>query len=366
MNASVAYDFAPAARLLLLAFGLALLPLLWWLWRHRGQTPASRHRALAMLTLFLCFDLTLFGAFTRLSDSGLGCPDWPGCYGQTSPLGAAAQIQQEQAALPSGPVTHSKAWIEMLHRYWAMVVGVLIIGLVLSAWRQPDRRLRLLAAATLVWVCVQGAFGAFTVSMRLFPAIVTLHLLGALLLLVLLLLQWRQSSRQSIPQPLTMAARQQPLAWAAVALLAAQIALGGWVSSNYAVMACSDFPTCQGSFWPDMNFAQGFELWRDLGMTASGRPISFAALTAIHMVHRGMALVVVGLLLTLAWQLSRTPGGRQPARFLMGLTGLQVATGLGNALLGWPLLAALLHTGGAAALLLTLVWVLTEPAGAVA
>jgi len=143
------------------------------------------------------------------------------------------------------------------------------------------------------------------------------------------------------------------------ALLVLQVGLGGWVSTNYAVLACTDFPKCQGSWWPDMNFEQGFEIWRSLGLTGAGEAISFAALTAIHYVHRLMALMVLGLLAALAWRLHRLPDLRQPARWLAWLAMLQLLTGLSNVVLGWPLLAAVLHTGGAAALVLALTWLVT-------
>jgi cytochrome c oxidase assembly protein subunit 15 len=144
------------------------------------------------------------------------------------------------------------------------------------------------------------------------------------------------------------------------ALLVVQILLGGWVSTNYAVLACSDFPQCQNRWWPDMNFAQGFELWRHLGLTSSGEPIIFAALTAIHYVHRLVAYVVLIALALLAWQLKRLPAWRQISRVLVALVGLQLATGLSNVVLGWPMPAALLHTGGAAALVLLMTWLLTR------
>lgn len=378
------YDLNPLALLMGLGTLVALVPLLWVLWRKRHAHPMARHRALALLVLFLTFDLVLFGAFTRLSDSGLGCPDWPGCYGNASPLGAVRQIESAQQALPSGPVTHGKAWVEMVHRYLASGVGVLIIALTLSAWRAGSGvgaggppgiasgagRLRMCALLTLVWVCVQGAFGALTVTMKLFPAIVTLHLLGAMLLLVLLMLQVRMAGSLTpqtvnlakMPDP-AMPAPVQRLAWFTMAMLVLQIGLGGWVSTNYAVLACQDFPACQGSAWPTMNFAQGFELWRPLGQTGQGTAISFQALTAIHYTHRLMALVVLGLLFALSWQLARhlKSEGAAPSgatRALAALALLQLATGLGNVVLGWPLLAALLHTGGAAALVVVLTWIL--------
>ncbi len=360
------YDWTPLVGLLALGTLIALGPLAWTWWRHARNGAERKWHALRVLMLFLTFDLVLFGAFTRLTDSGLGCPDWPGCYGNTSPVGAGQHIEAAQSALPSGPVTHAKAWIEMLHRYLATGVGALILCLAVAGWQRwwQDRRARgaqdaappwpWLPTLTLVWVCVQGAFGALTVTMKLFPAIVTLHLLGALGLLVLLCVQVLVAGGPPVPSPLPVAVRRG-VRWA-FALLVLQIALGGWVSSNYAVLACSDFPTCQGRWWPDMDLRQGFELWRALGLTAQGEPISFDALVAIHYVHRLMAWLVLGWLGWLAWRMNRLWLWRAPSRVLATLLGLQLATGMSNVVLGWPLLAALLHTGGAAALLLLLTW----------
>ena len=361
------YDLAPLASLLLVGALLALGPVLWVWLRHRHGTPLKRIQALRLFTLFLTFDLVLFGAFTRLTDSGLGCPDWPGCYGNTSPLGAGQQIAAAQTLLPDGPVTLPKAWIEMLHRYMATGVGALILLLTAVSWRDWLHQRKQagatelpwpwLTSLTLVWVCVQGAFGALTVTMKLFPAIVTLHLLGALALLMMLCVQVVRGA--NAPTPVLPAKTRRWLVWS-LTLLLLQIMLGGWVSANYAVLACADFPTCQGSWWPDMNFSQGFEVWRGLGLTADGEPVSFAALTAIHYVHRLVAYGLLCLLMVLAWQLNRSRVWRLASRVLAVLIGLQLVTGLANVVLGWPLLAALLHTGGAAALLLTLTWVVAS------
>jgi len=155
-----------------------------------------------------------------------------------------------------------------------------------------------------------------------------------------------------------MAPSLRSLVWLTLGLVALQVALGGWVSTNYAVLACADFPQCQGNWWPMMDFEQGFALWRELGMTAGGEVISFAALTAIHYVHRLAAFIVLALLGLLAWRLNFTPALRRPARWIAVLTGLQLATGLSNVVLDWPLLGAVLHTGGAAALVLLLTWLL--------
>jgi cytochrome c oxidase assembly protein subunit 15 len=357
------YDLGPLALVMLTGALLALGPLLWVWRRHAGSSSARKRHALTVLTLFLTFDLVLFGAFTRLTDSGLGCPDWPGCYGSASPLGASTEIASAQSALPSGPVTRGKAWIEMIHRYLATGVGALILVLAAWAWRERAGRVPWLAFFTLFWVCLQGAFGALTVTMKLFPAIVTLHLLGGLVLLALLVMQTQpQAARSAVVTAALVSPGLKPalrrLAGLTFALLMLQSALGAWVSTNYAVLACRDFPTCQGVWWPEMNFAQGFELWRPLGLSSRGEPISFAALTAIHYVHRAMAALVLTLLGVLAWRLNRLPAFRIHSRWLAGLLGLQLATGMANVVLGWPLLAAVLHTGGAAALVMVMTWTL--------
>lgn len=367
MTGQALYDLSPLVRLMLVGVLLALGPLAWVWFRNRGATPLRRVQALTLLTLFLTFDLVLFGAFTRLTDSGLGCPDWPGCYGHASPMGASAHIGAAQESMPSGPVTHGKAWVEMIHRYLATSVGVLILVLTVVAWISWRTQRKTgpghavspwWPTLTLLWVCLQGAFGALTVTMKLFPMIVTLHLLGGLVLLALLCVQVVQYARPQDAPSVLIKPRLRRLLWLSFAMLALQAALGGWVSTNYAVLACADFPTCQGSWWPRMDFQQGFELWRELGLTGAGESISFAALTAIHYVHRLMAVLVLGLLGWLAWRLNRVQALRSQSRWIAALTGLQLATGLSNVVLGWPLLAAVLHTGGAGALFVVMTWTL--------
>ncbi len=352
MNGEVAlYDFAPIVRLLLLGALIALGPLAWVWMRNRNASMAKRLRTLTLLTVFFTFDLTLFGAFTRLTDSGLGCPDWPGCYGQATPVGAKAQISAEQAAMPTGPVTHQKAWIEMIHRYAASGVGALILVLAIASWvsRKQIAVRPWWPIATLVWVCIQGAFGALTVTMKLFPAIVTMHLLGAMILLSLLQIQavkYEQGARDfAVSQSTRM------VLIGGFVLLFWQIALGGWVSTNYAVLACTEFPKCQGVWVPPMDMKQGFEVWRELGQTGQGTSIAFPALTAIHVVHRMFAFVVFGVLVYAAWLLFKQ-GQKSSAAWIAGLLAWQLVTGLSNVVLGWPLAAAVSHTGGAAGLVL--------------
>jgi len=335
------------------AVAIAALPLAYVI---LSKDP-DKHRKLAWVTAFLTLDLIMFGAFTRLTDSGLGCPDWPGCYGHSNPLSAGEQIRAAETALPSGPVTMTKAWIEMLHRYFAMAVGFLIIVLTVLAWRRWRRapeKSPWLATFTLLAVCLQGAFGALTVTMKLQPAIVTAHLLGGVGLLALL--TWLALRESPPPTVAAAASALRPLAAVAGLLLVVQIALGGWVSTNYAVLACPDFPTCHGRIAPpDMDFGAGFTLWRDLGMTADGAPIPFQALVAIHWTHRSFAYVVIAVLGLLAWRLWSLAGLSGLARALAAVLVLQFASGLTSVVLSWPLLLAVLHNGGAAVLLALLV-----------
>lgn len=373
MNAHL-IDLSPLAQLLLLGGLAAAVLLLWQVRRSRGRSTPQRLQALTLLTLFLTFDLVLFGAFTRLTDSGLGCPDWPGCYGSASPLGARSEIAEAEAAMPTGPVTHSKAWIEMIHRYLASAVGALITAHLvwtLLALRKARRLGRTDEAAalspgwsalTLVWVLMQGAFGALTVTMKLYPAIVTGHLLGGIGLLALLA---AQASRQRHTDRPPLAHRRR-LVWATTGVLVLaimQVALGGWVSTNYAVLACSDFPTCQGAWWPTVDFHAAFQWQRELGQTRDGAGLPFAALTAIHLTHRLAAIVVSLAVLGLAWMLWRQPDTtvRRCGQVLAATLVWQLISGISNVVLGWPLVAAVAHTGGAAVLVSTLAALLASP-----
>ncbi len=369
-EAQALYDLGPLAHMMFLGLAIALGPLAWVWLRNRDAAPTHRLRVLTLITLFLTFDLVLFGAFTRLTDSGLGCPDWPGCYGHMSPVGAKASIAAAQEAMPTGPVTHSKAWVEMIHRYLATAVGVLILVLATVSWIER-KRLNVWHGwplLTLFWVCLQGAFGALTVTMKLFPAIVTLHLLGGIGLLALLRLQ---AVSYALAEPhaegrVPVSAGLQRVLWAVFGLVWLQIALGGWVSTNYAVLACETFPTCQGSWWPNMDFAHGFTLWRELGMTGDGQAIPFAALTAIHYVHRLSAYLVFACLGWLAWRLWELPSLRTLGKTLALLAAWQLISGLANVVLDWPMLAAIAHTGGAAALVIALTGALVSTQAQVA
>ena len=351
------YNLSPALRLMLTGLVVALGPLAWVWLRNRKAPLAQRLRVLTLLTLFLSFDLVVFGAFTRLTDSGLGCPDWPGCYGHASPVGAQLHIEAAQTALPSGPVTHPKAWIEMIHRYLATGVGVMILTLAATSWlyRKRVQISPWWPTVTLIWICMQGAFGALTVTMKLYPAIVTLHLMFGIGLLALLMTQAvRYDGAGS--RPITAGLRWG--LWIGFAMIWLQIGLGGWVSTNYAVLACPDFPTCRGQWVPDMNW-EGFNVIRELGHTPSGELLPYASLVTIHFVHRAAAVLVVGFLGWVGWRMLREPGMVSAGRWLLGLSALQFITGMSNVVLGWPLSAALMHTAGAAAMALTLTWALS-------
>ena len=344
-----------------IAIVFAGLPLL-YLWRKPGY---SFFQKLNWFLVFMTFDLIVFGAFTRLTDSGLGCPDWPGCYGTSNPFHALSDIQQAESVLPSGPVTVIKAWIEMIHRYLAMTVGALIlvqVGLAFKKMKSLGNKPLYGSLGLLLLVCIQGAFGAWTVTLKLQPIIVTTHLMLALVLLACLTAYAQQSWEEKVSS--VRAIRIRPLSAQLILLgsitLFIQVFLGAWVSTNYAVLACPDFPTCLGSAWPETNWSEGFTLWRQLGLNAQGEFISPVALQTIHWAHRLFAvvvLIVLGALGLKALQLA-TPvlsDLSRVAKLMLGVLLLQIATGISNVVFQWPLLAALLHTAGSAALVFCLV-----------
>ena len=349
------------AELAAIAIVFAGLPLA-YLWTRPGYNFFQK---LNWVLVFMTFDLIVFGAFTRLTDSGLGCPDWPGCYGTSNPWHAIGEIQLAEANMPTGPVTVIKAWIEMIHRYLAMTVGALILIQVALAWsklKSLGKPPLLGSLGLLVLVCIQGAFGAWTVTLKLQPIIVTTHLMLALVLLASLTTyaqqEWEEKSSSVLRfqiKPLS-----AKLLLLAAAALCMQILLGAWVSTNYAVLACPDFPTCMGTFFPETDWQEGFTLWRALGMNAQGESISPVALQTIHWAHRIFAVVAIaalGLLGISALQLSNSAssGMRKIAKLLLGLLILQALTGISNVVFQWPLLAALMHTGGSAALVFCLI-----------
>ncbi|MGF6273966.1 cytochrome c oxidase assembly protein subunit 15 [Massilia sp. UYP11] len=357
-------DLSSLLHLLLMGLLVASLPLaIVWM-----SADPNKYRKLVWVMVFLTFDLIVFGAFTRLTDSGLGCPDWPGCYGEANPFLAHEHIAAAEAAMPTGPVTVAKAWIEMIHRYLAMGIGALILALLFTSvkqWRRTHNEVfkPAMPLALLVSVLVQGAFGAWTVTLKLQPVIVTIHLLLGMMLLAMLVWMGCREDYLLKPPPLARSLGQvrdlvrrlrglRILSLLAAVVLTVQIALGGWVSTNYATMACDTFPLCQGALVPELDFEHGFHLWRELGMTKEGHYLPFSALVAIHWVHRAFALAVVLVLGLAAWRAWHLPEVGTTARRLLLVMVVQLFTGIATVYFDFPLAIAVMHNAGAALLVI--------------
>jgi cytochrome c oxidase assembly protein subunit 15 len=358
------------------------------------------HR-LAWLACAFAFCVVVFGAFVRLSNAGLSCPDWPTCYGRAAWPSASHEIAN-QAATQIRPLDATKAWREQVHRMLAGTLGVLVLTLALLAARRRKYGIaRILVAALLVacsiplymharyvpaavlaalgegvllaaalrWsnadlartasltlatIVFQALLGMWTVTWLLKPIVVMGHLLGGLL--TFSLLAWMAWRATHLPIRLPDGALLRRLLGIGLALLALQIALGGWTSSNYAALSCGlDFPKCVGQWWPPHDFREGFVLWRGVGVDYEGGVLDGQARIAIQLAHRMMAGVVFVYLLWLAVKLLRTPGIRGHGVMLALLVCAQVALGIANVKLGLPLRVAVLHNAGAALLLFELV-----------
>lgn len=320
-------------------------------------------RMLVLATLAATVALVMLGAYVRLSNAGLGCPDWPGCYGKLSPTHAADQIQAAEMAAPDGPVSLPKAWREMVHRYFASFIGVMILAIAIRTLinrrknsagpDDPAAQIGLPLVLVLI-VVAQGLFGKWTVTLLLKPVIVTLHLLGGMTLVAFL--AWLSARHLQLEGGQPSALRSmRPLAVTGMIVLAVQIALGGWVSTNYAALACVDFPTCHGTWKPATDFVHGFHFFRELGMTAEGEPLSNEALNAIHWSHRLGALATFLTLAYVARRALRLPALRGFGGVLLVLLFAQVILGIVNVLGNLPLPVAVAHNGVAALLLATLV-----------
>jgi cytochrome c oxidase assembly protein subunit 15 len=309
---------------------------------------------LARFGTVLALVVVMLGAYVRLTDAGLGCPDWPGCYGrlvvpdQSTP---AAELGEHANARP---LEAGKAWREMIHRYLASTLGLVIVALGVLAWRNrrdPNQPWRA-PLALVALVIFQGLLGMWTVTLLLKPIVVVAHLLGGLTTLALLfsLGRWRQTR---VPSP-TPALRLLGLAAATMLLL--QIALGGWTSANYAALACPDFPTCQTQWWPAIaDFKDGFVLWRGLGVSYEGGVLDHPARVAIHFTHRLGAVLAIVLIGLLGWRLARETATRADGLAVLGLLLLQASLGVSIVVFGVPLAVAVAHNGGAALLLLSVI-----------
>jgi heme a synthase len=321
-----------------------------FLWVKRDQV---RFGTLIRLTTAMTFVLIILGAFVRLSDAGLGCPDWPGCYGNLTPHHSVEEIKAAEAMQPGGPVTMAKAWKEMAHRYLAMIVGALIAALMFAAWRNRHlfAQSPLLATVIAAAVIFQAALGAWTVTMLLKPAIVTSHLLGGITILALLALFWaRQPQSGKMGSRIIATQGLKLFAVFATVVLLGQIVLGGWTSTNYAALACTDLPKCHGQWMPQMDFANAFHVIRPLGVGPDGELLTIDALRAIHWMHRLGALIVVAVVGWFAWRLMRVESGKKAGRMLAVLLALQVLLGLSNVWFSLPITIAVAHNGVAALL----------------
>jgi len=370
-------------------------------------SPHRHFHRLAWAAAALAFAIVVFGAFVRLSNAGLSCPDWPTCYGRAAWPTQASEIADTSATAIRALEPH-KAWREQVHRQLAGSLGVLILVLALVAARKRSRGVfaiggaaalvavsipfyighayvaaavlalageaillacalrwsnedgARLATVTLMAVVFQAVLGMWTVTWLLKPIVVMAHLLGGMTTFSLLAcLAWSATPGTELVQAI--APKLRRLLWIGLVLLVLQIALGGWTSSNYAALSCgNDFPTCLGQWWPGHDFRQGFVLWRGIGVDYEGGVLDGPARVAIQLAHRGLAVLVFGYLLMVTFRMLRTPGLVFWGSLLGLLVCAQVALGIGNVVLGLPLWTATMHTAGAAALLFVIVGLLTR------
>jgi cytochrome c oxidase assembly protein subunit 15 len=322
---------------------------------------------LALFATAFAAVVVILGAFTRLVDAGLGCPDWPGCYGQLLWPNEAHEIARAEELFPDAPVETHKTWPEMVHRYFAGTLGILIASLAVIAWRNRENqhypfRLPMFLLFLVIW---QAVFGMWTVTLKLWPQIVTTHLLGGFTTFSLLwLLAIRLDNHRWQVSPSAYARLQHTKPWliAGFVVLISQILLGGWVSSNYAAFACHDVPQCHGEWWPEMDFAAGFNLFQTIGPNYLGGLLESEARVAIHVAHRIGAVVTTLYLVGLAIVLLRvkTPVLRKAVGLMLVLLAVQVTLGVTNILLMVPLVVAVAHNAVGALLLLSLVLLATR------
>ncbi|MCW9048235.1 MAG: COX15/CtaA family protein [Gammaproteobacteria bacterium] len=314
----------------------------------------------------LAFFVIVLGAYVRLSDAGLGCPDWPGCFGQIGAPDETHEITQAVNLYPHLEVHSGKAWKEMIHRYFASILGFLILIMAFLAWRhrhKPNQQLKLPLLLVLL-VIFQGLLGMWTVTQLVRPTIVTLHLLTGLLTLSLLFWvflkhsrPWSQSKWLKKAQTSNINNLIIPLARFSVFVLAMQIFLGGWTSTNYVALYCPDFPTCHGSWLPETNFKEAFVFFKDPTVNYEGGSLSLEAGVTVHFLHRIGALVTTTILSLLALLMlfkSNNDLLRKLAALLLLLLTAQVSLGIANVLLVLPIPIAVAHNAIAAALLLSL------------
>lgn len=321
---------------------------------------AKVYRRLVKIALILTFVVVVLGAWVRLTGAGLGCPDWPGCYGTLSVPDTQSEIERAAEAFPERPLESGKAWREMIHRYFASTLGLVIVAIAIAALiNRRERKQPVAVPILLVFLVIgQGILGMLTVTWLLKPVIVMGHLLGGLSTLALL--GWLAFSDRRLPrQRAATSGGINRLAKVGLVAVALQIALGGWTSANYAALACPDFPTCQTEWWPAMDAGEGFVLWRGLGTDYEGGVLDNAARTAIHMAHRIGALVVTFLLVVLVVLIARRvedPLVRRANIYVGGALALQLTLGITIVVKSLPLSLATAHNGVAALLLLATIY----------
>lgn len=315
------------------------------------------HRLVVIATIVAFFVIVL-GAYVRLSHAGLGCPDWPGCYGKLTWPVAETEIVLANEAYPERPVETGKAWREMVHRYLAGALVVLVLMINYQAWKHRLRRnnIQKIAMALLVLIFAQAALGMWTVTLKLLPVIVMAHLLGGLATFGMLIWLVMNSRGKQYTEPPDAYLPFRPLILAGLIVLVGQLALGGWTSANYAALACPDFPTCHGEIWPDTNFKEGFVLFREIGVDYEGGVLDQPSRTAIHLAHRFGAVVTFLVLGILAVQLSLKSTSRSGGVLLAVVLCAQVLLGILNVVLYLPLPNAVAHNGTGALLLAVMIW----------
>jgi len=310
-------------------------------------------RRLIFSASFLTLCVVVFGAYVRLTDAGLGCPDWPGCFGTLTVPESEFAIMEAQGLYPGSIVEVGKAWREMIHRYLAGILGLLIllISFVSYKIRQQLKVGLALPFIILALVIFQATLGMWTVTELLKPAIVTAHLMGGMTILALLTYLTHRHIG-AVSNTIIINPGIKSYIRFGFVLLFIQILLGGWTSTNYAALACTDFPTCHGSLMPDMDFKNGFNPFRELGMTASGEGLSIKALQAIQWVHRVGALVLTAYFIFMAYLLRKYPSTRFYQNILLLILLFQVIIGIANLVMYLPLFLATLHNLGAALLVI--------------
>jgi heme a synthase len=313
-------------------------------------------KKIALIATLLTLCVVVLGAYVRLSDAGLGCPDWPGCYGTLTVPQSNEALEHAHATYPESPVEHVKAWKEMIHRYFASILGLLVIGLFVQAWRERHtiKVSPWLPTALVAIVGLQGALGMWTVTMLLKPAIVTMHLMGGMTTLAIL--AWISHRHWGISSENFLLARNTRFfVRFAIVILLMQIFLGGWTSTNYAALACTDFPTCHGAWVPDMDFKNAFHWFRELGENTDGNPLGLSAYVAIQWIHRVGALITFLYLGFLGIHLLRQPQLSGLASLLLVFLITQIGLGVANLVLHLPTVLAVAHNMVAALLLITVV-----------